>query len=725
MIRKRLFARTGFAVCAAAAGLTMASAQPPKTQPPKTRASKKPAEETVTVKAERPAVQILPDRTVYSLDKNIQASTSSLSDVLRNLPAVDVDIQGNVSLHGDSHVTILINGKKSPLLAGNQADALQQIPADMVDRVEVITNPSAEFRAEGSGGIINIILKKNKQQTASGIVHLNVGNEGRLNGSVSGKIRLGGVDFNGGYGERRGGQNNISSTLRTDGATLRSSQDRRGKSKYSGRYAWLAASRDLNSRNNVELGANYYGFAGHGEGHEHNIADGSDITRDGLAHWRREGAGITLAYTHKFPTKDEKIDIEASHYTAWGRNASDYTSFVTATATPDYWQSRRSVFREGHTRFKASYVLPLPHKGKFKTGYSLRDNTNMTDNTGLWRDPTTPDWQPDPSYINLFALDRTIHSAYASVEQRYGRFGVMAGLRMEQSFLSTDLKTTGEVHDTSTLGFYPSVYLSYALTDTQEFKLSYSRRMNRPAPNLLNPARYSSDAFNVWSGNPDLKPEQVDSFETSYHDTGESYDVVVTGYYRATYNGIVSVYRYLSDTVLLTTKDNLARRMASGLEADLNASLPAHFKLRATASLSYTEFNPGAQGIGVKTSGMNWGLKGGIDWQVTPDDFLQFNARYSGKKHFAQGYRDPTMSGDLGFKHHFDGGLSAVVSLNNLFNSWNNTTVLDSPGLHQVGHRAKLGRVYFLGLVYAFGGAKDTQPITGNTDNETGAPGGH
>jgi outer membrane receptor protein involved in Fe transport len=327
------------------------------------------------------------------------------------------------------------------------------------------------------------------------------------------------------------------------------------------------------------------------------------------------------------------------------------------------------------------------------------------------------DWSPDTTFINFFILDRTIHSVYASYDRRLGRFDLMGGLRLEQEFLSTDLKTTGEVHHTANLGFYPSLDVSYDLTDTEQIKLSYSRRTNRPPPSQLNPARYSSDAFNLWAGNPDLKPEEVDSFETSWRDTGETFNVVVTGYYRATYKGIASVYRYLSDTVLLTTLDNLARRLDGGLETNLNATLPHGVTVRATASLSDEEFNPGALAIGARQSGINWDIKGGIDWQATPADFLQFNAHYSGKQHFAQGYSEPTMSGDFGLKHTFGDGLSAVASLNNLFNSWSRTTVLDSPGLYQVGHQTVQGRVYWLGLVYSFGGAKDTeQPAGGETD---------
>jgi outer membrane receptor protein involved in Fe transport len=679
--------------------------------------------ESVTVAATKPTVQVLPDRTVYSLSKNIQSSTSSLSDVLRNLPSIDVDIQGNVSLHGDANVTILVDGKQSPLLAGNRADALQQIPAAMIDRIEVITNPSAEFRAEGSGGVINIVLKKDKELVASGVVRLNLGSGGRLNLSASGNLKLGHVNLNGGYGEIRDGRKGQATTLRSDGTNLTSSMERSNKGVYSGRYTWLYASTDLNAQNAITLGSNYNRFAGHNHSLEHNIAAASDITRDGLVHWQREGLGGQTQYTHKFATKDEEFTLDLSHYGTWGLNGTDFTSLVTATGENNYWQSQRSIWREGHTEFKADYTRPLPHDGKVKVGYALQNDANVTDNHGLFRDTTMATPANDPSFTNNFLLDRTIHAGYVTYEQKFGPLGVMGGVRMEQDYLTTNLKTTGEVHDTAILGLYPSLHLSYGLTDTQQLQLSYSRRMNRPDTYSLNPARYSNDAFNVWAGNPYLKPEQIDSFETAYRYTGEKLDAVMTGYYRVTYKGITNVYRYLSNTVLLTTPDNLARRMASGVEANLNAKLLSGLSLRSTATLSYNEFNPGAAGLGKKQSGMGWSIKGGLDWQPTPDDLVQFNANYAGKQRFAQGYSEPTLSGDLGYKHSFEGGFAGVMSLNNLFASWNRNTVLDSPGLHQVDHRTTRGRVLFLGLVYTFGGFKETQSTTGG-GNEGGNAGG-
>lgn len=686
--------------------------------------TKSDAKESVTVSASKPSVQVLPDRTVYSLKDTIQSTTSSLSDILRDLPSVNVDIDGNVTLRGDSNVTILIDGKPSPLLAGNRGDALQQIPASLIDHIEIITNPSAEFRAEGSAGIINIVLKKKEEPGARGVVRINVGDRGHANASASGNIKLHGVTLFGAYGERRDGRSYTFSSTRSDGSATTLSEEGGGRWIYAGRYAVLNGRFNATAADEVQIGGSYNGWTGHSNGTNHNVSSGAatDVTRESLSVWTNEGAQAHISYSHAFATKDESLDLDASRFSFWSLNKSDDDDIVTATGLADYWQSRRAATRNTNTELKAGYKLPLPRDGQFKAGYALNDDNLLTDNRGIYRDPTMADWANDSFFTNNFLLDRTVHAGYVSYQQKFGRFGVMAGLRLEQDFLHTDLKTTGEIHDTQTLGFYPSVHLSYALTDTQQFRLSYSRRVNRPGASQLNPTRYSSDAYNVQAGNPYLASEQVDSFETSYHYIGEKFDAAATGYYRATYKAITQSYRYLSPTTVLTTPDNLARRSASGFEVNLNATLLEGLTARSSGTLAYNEFNPGIRGIGKKESGINWNVRGGFDWQATPIDILQFNANYNAKAHNAYGYTEPVVSGNLGFKHKFDGGVSAVLSVNNLFDSATQKTVLDVPGLHSVSRSDTPGRIFYIGLVYTFGGYKDTERA-GEGDSEAGPQG--
>lgn len=678
--------------------------------------------ETVEVAGRRPTVQNLVDRQSYAIEHDLQGATGSISDFLKNLPSIEIDALGGLSLRGDPNVTILIDGKVSPLLAGNRADALEQIPADTIDRVEIITNPSAEFKAEGSGGIINIITKKGSEPGYSGSVRVNVGNDGRLYGALSGAAKLGKLSLNGRYSERRDIRYRTSSLERNSGAQTVAEQTTAQKATRWSRWANLSAGLEINDANQVELELGYSGRGGRSNSTEHNISGLpgaiSDSSRTGLFHQYAGSNQATLGYTHKFPNKGEELKVEVSRGKHWEREPADYTSVDTATGLADLWQHQDFDQTQMETEANANYVLPLASGAKFKTGYSLQDEGDRFQNHGLFRDTTMTDWAVDPTFASNFVMHRTIHAGYATYEDKFGAFGLMGGLRLEQEFLSTNELTLREAHKSSALRYYPSLHLTYDLTDAKQLKLSYSRRVNRPGEEDLSPTRETRDAFNVRGGNPNLKPEEIDSIEAAYQYTGESLDALVTGYFRRTRNGITDVSTYISPTILLTTKDNLASAIATGVEATANGDLVKDLKYRLTASAAYNEIDPGATSIYRKRSGISLGAKAGLDYQITPDDVVQFSANYSGKRLLPQGYRDPTFTASAGFRHSFNAGLSAVFTVNNLLDSFQYNTVWDSAGVREVNKRDQPGRVIFLGLVYTFGGSSQKAEDAGLSSEE-------
>lgn len=662
--------------------------------------------ETVQVEARKPRAEVLPDRTIYTLDRDLQKSAGSLGDVLNDLPSVEVDAAGAVLLRGDANVTILIDGKPSPLVAGNRADALAEIPADSIERIEVITNPSAEFKANGSGGIINIITKKEKTPGAGGSIRSNIGNDGRMNVSASGHFSQGPVNLNASYGERRDVRLHAGSTVRSNGAQKLSSQDGAVKFIWGGRNAKLGAGIDIDPQNTIELEATYGGGSGRYTSQERDISDLSDVIRSGFGHASRENAQASFNYRRIVAGTDEKFELELTRGTHWELGTVDYTDVVTATGTGVFWQKRSEKERETETEIAASYVLPLSGGALLKGGYKFSEEANLFDNNGLWRNGMTADWAVDNSLTSLFRSNQAIHAGYLTYENKFGSLGVLGGLRLEQERLSTNLVTTGERHRSSELGFYPSLHLTYALSDTRQMKFSYSRRVNRPNDDDLNPALQYRDAFNVRAGNPFLKSEEIDSAELAYRFVGKRVDAQLSGYVRLTNNGITDVSRYIDNTVLMTTKANLARAIASGIEATLNGEIAKTLSWRLTASGAYNEIDPGAASIYQKQSGLSWNAKAGLDWQMTPNDSAQFNVTYTGKRLLPQGYREPTITANAGLKHDFDNGLAAVFTVNNLFDSFQHNTVLDSPGVHEVQKRSHPGRILYFGFVYTIG-AKD------------------
>lgn len=680
------------------------------------------AKETVEVSGRRPAVQNLVDRQSYSIEHDLQGATGSISDVLKNLPAIEIDALGGLSLRGDPNVTILIDGKVSPLLAGNRADALEQIPADTIDRVEIITNPSAEFKAEGSGGIINIITKKGSDAGYSGSVRVNVGNDGRLYGALSGAAKLGKLSLNARYSERRDIRYRTGSLTRTSGTQTVAQQTTAAKATRWSRWANLSAGLELNDRNTFDLELGYSGRGGRSNSIERDISGLpgaiSDTSRTGLFHQYAGSNQAKFGYTHKFRTKGEEFEFEVSRGKHWEREPADYSNTDTATGLANYWQHQDFDQTELETEVDSSYVLPLESGAKLKTGYSLQDEGNHFQNNGLYRNAAMTSWAVDPTFFSNFALHRTIHAAYATYEDKFGAFGLMGGLRLEQEFLSTNERTLSQTHKSSDLRYYPSLHLTYDLTDTKQLKLSYARRVNRPDEEDLSPTRETRDAFNVRGGNPLLKPEEIDSIEAAYQYTGERLDALVTGYVRRTKNGITDVSYYISPTILLTTKDNLAKAITSGVEATANGDLFKGLKYRLTASAAYSELDPGAGSIYAKRSGLALNAKAGLDYQITLDDLVQFSANFSGKRLLPQGYRDPTFTASAGFRHSFSPGLAAVFTVNNLFDSFHYNTVWDSAGVLETNRRDQPGRVMFLGLVYTFGSASQDGEDNGPSGEE-------
>lgn len=718
------YVRIGLGLCAAASLMTSAVTAAEKSGASPATSQSKATEnvETVTVTGTRPKAQILPDRTVYTISPDSLDATGSLADVIKNLPLVDIDTQGNVTVRGEG-VTILIDGHPSVLFSQGQGDALEQLPADVIDKVEVMTNPPAEFKAEGSGGIINLVTKRNRKIPASGRIRLNVGSEGNISASLHGNINLGGVRLNASYNERRNIRHTAQAIVRTEDGTELSSQNISSKNDTSSRFAMLKAGYDIDHNDTIDLSGVYMSRTSKTVSGERAVSDSAatDITRLGLTHPDNENVQTSLDYRHDFATKGERFDLHLSHAESWSLQNQNYSNVVTATGAPEYWQLRLQDGSNKNSELTAHYSLPLPHDGMFNAGYEVEDITNQSDNNGYRRSSLTDDWGVDAAYTSFFIYDRTTHSGFATYQQKYGSLGIKGGLRLEQDYVTTDLKTTGEIDHASTLGVFPSLYLTYSLTDTHQIGLSYSRRTHRPDMGQLNPAQQSSDAYNIRAGNPQLKPEMINAYEVSYHYLGGKDDVTLTGYYRSTDNAISSVYRNISDTVLLTTYGNLARRMASGMSAHMNITVLEGLSLRASGYVAYTEFDPNTGSASEKRSGINWSMGGGINWRITPDDQLQFRNMYRAAQVSAQSRSKASLRGEFGYRHSFTKQLSANLMVNNLYASENGSSIQQTAGVYQSSRSRMQGRSISFGLTYAFGGEKEreTPDEADRTDEES------
>jgi len=708
--RAALLAATGLAAISATAHAQTATPSAP--------AKKEQSNQVQGVTVTAPSAQDIKtsiDRRSYSLGKDLQATTGSVADVLRNVPSVQVDVQGNVSLRGDSNVTIMIDGKPSGMFKGeNRGQVLQQIPASQFERVEVMTNPSAAFSPEGTAGIINLITKQQRGVGTTGSVRANVGTEGRKNGSVTLARNTKRLTLSGDAGWRR------------DKAKGEITDDRQRLDTASGQYA--------TSRQKI-------GFASHGQ--SHNARGGVDYDLDkqtrlsaevryndmefdskagatyqgldpagkpSVAYTRlvdgvmkRSVAGVSGDLRRKLSGDEHEFTLHASLERTRDRQINDADGFNQLPTASTYVEHVSIGDELVQGRLKAEYKRPLPGGAKLVAGYELQVDDNDYDNFGA-RGPTSGALTVDPSLTNQFRYDQTVHALYVTYNRPLGDWTVMPGLRVEEVKIDTNQVTSNLKDGYDYLRAYPSLHVQYKVDDGRQVNASYSRRIQRPTPGDLNPYRIYQDPYNYRQGDPRLKPQTTDSFEVAYQMRKGFNYYLGTLYWREARDGVTDVLRELPGGALLTTKANLAKSRSGGLELVANARITPKVSYTISGNTAWTEI--GATDLGFPDKRSAWTVSGyaALNVQATPNDFVQVSGFAIGKRLTPQGYREPTGMLNLGYRHKFNDRLSGVVTVQDALKTFGDKLVINTTALKDRRTMDLDLRAIFVGFTYGFGG---------------------
>jgi len=641
--------------------------------------------ETVTVTGASPnGFRSDIDRKSYGIASDLQTTTGSVSDALRNIPSVEVDPQGTVSLRGDSNVTVLLDGKPSGQFKGASAgQALQAMPAESIERVEVITNPSAEFSPEGAAGIINLISKKVRKPGGSGSARISLGNHGRRQGAITAaynveKLTVSG-DLNGRYDPQSGSGSDRRQVFDGQGRLLGASQTLTHGSGHLDRWAAHASiDYDLDPRTRLSGDARFSHFdADQGPFSAFQaedpggvaiqaFSDGGHFTwgvgdRQAQATLRRTfGADDhTLTASLSRERIDDVRDQAFSLIPALPPGATVFSDLAT-----------RNV--QAQSELKADYVRPMPAAGKLKAGYDLRVDDNRYDNRGLiGASPGAAG--PDPTRTNLFLYRLTVQAAYATYEQPFGDWTVLGGLRLEDARLDLRQVTTGQVHNTDEVRAYPSLHLADKLSDSQQLSFSYSRRVQRPNPDDLNPFPVQQGPLSFQAGNPDLKPQITDSFEAGYQYRAGATFYLATAYYRRNRHGATNVVTAEPGGVLLSTEANLSASQAAGLELVASGRLTSTLTYNFSTNLYWTEIEATRADVGpvidfaARRQAFAAGGRGSLTWQPTPRDTVQLSVNLNAKRLTPQGFVEPFALAYLGYRHRFSDALFGVVTLQDPF----------------------------------------------------------
>jgi outer membrane receptor for ferrienterochelin and colicin len=709
------------------------SAPPQSVQPRTAVAQETPADKAepaavgdVVVTGQANAVRTSIDSISYSLANDLQAATGSLADALRNVPSVDVDPQGNVSLRGDSSVTILVDGRPSGILTGEgRAQALLQLPADRYARIEVMTNPSAVYSPEGSGGVINLITKPTAPKpgtTTTGSIRANVGDGDRWNLGVSGLRQEGNLTLSGDLSYRVDPIELEFPRLREqfDPVTGVLTQTTRVQQDLAqdqiGAVGRLTAEYKLTEK--TQLTAEVRGNSVQGDGviqglFETRDADGALLNayrRDGDSHFDFSNWGVTGRVVHRFDaaghewSNELRFDRNENEITAQG-----LTRYLTPTAA-DLYESNRTLGATDILGFTSAYVRPTADGGRIRLGYELTDQRPEQQTTFL-RGPSETGLAVVPELSNRFEGSQTVHALYGAWEKPLtAKLSAQAGLRLEQAYIEIDDLTSGVSADQDYFKAYPTGHLQYQLSETQTLRASYSRRIQRPQLQQLNPFVAYQDPLSRRSGNPDLKPQETDSFETMWQmRKGQSF-YQVTAFLRDADGAFTDVTTDLGGGVLLTRPENLGGRRDYGVEANLNGRLHPTLRYSAGVTVARQEIDAGGIVGGSDREGEVASGRLSLNWQPTPKDFVQLMGFWQGEQLLAQGAREAGGMVNLGYRRKLSETLSFQFTGRDIFNSFNNKTVFDTPLFHEETEQKIRLRAFYVGLTWSFGSGPRRQP---------------
>jgi outer membrane receptor protein involved in Fe transport len=696
------------ALAAAQAASTAAPATPPaKPEKPAVEAST--GVSAVEVKADAPQVRTSIDRRSYSVSSDLSAQSGGIADALRNIPSVEVDVQGNVSLRGDPSVTILIDGKPSSLFQGDgRGQALQQLPADRVDRVEVSTNPSAEFRADGTGGVINLITKKAKGAGRTSSLRLATGDSGR--GAASGSIGYNGgkLSASGDLNYRRDTADQVDYERRQQ-AGLDSETQGVSQLDFESLTGQGSVDYDVNDKLRIggearlarfDLAVDSQADTARQDGAG---APTQAFQRDLTVRQKRDNGMISGNLRRSFDGAGHELTLKLTYDATDDNRTRTGHTVTTLPAAASAFDQQRLGYDTRLTDLKGDYVRPMGEGRTLKLGFDLQFDDNGYVNQGF-RGASLDGLTPDPLLTNLFLYEQQLSQAYVTYERPVGDLTLLAGLRFEQSKL--DLTSGGRLDENDTTDLLPSLHLSYPLGERQKLTASYSERLQRPGPFDLNPVPFLLDPLNYRIGNPNLKPQETQSFELGWQYRKAPLLVMATLYYRQNDKVMSDVVTDIGGGVFVTTKANVAQSRNGGLELVLNGKLNKALTYNLSTNLFWAELDGSNLGFAGKRSATTASGRASLSWQATPKDLIQVNGFLSGKRLTAQGYALPSAGIDLGYRRKVDDRLSLVVTVQDVLGLYRDKQVIDTPALKSLVVRDVDARMLRIGLAWTFGTGK-------------------
>lgn len=665
----------------------------------------------INVESEALTMTMEGGKKIYDAKKDLTAQNGNVLDMLKNVPSVSVDNDGNVSLKGSSNVKILIDGKPSALLS-NGTQVLQNIPANTIDKVEIISNPSAKYEAEGISGIINLVMKQGQNNNAySGNAKINGGTEDKYNFATGGSMKKGKFSLNGNYSYWNYQMPGHSQIDRISYSSIESrtiNQELLWHYKGISHYGSFGMDYDIDKLNTLSLVANifqyernipaknYLKFFNANNVNTYNFRSNDDDGRDGL------NIDATLTYTKKFETKGKELSTFINYSRKREDSPMNYANFD-STNTPNF-SKKDSYFIFKFLNGQVDYTHPFGENGKLEAG--LKSNARFINGEYKYTylDNLSGIWLPISGKDNDADFKDVISAAYVTYSNKYKDFSYQAGLRSEHTYIDFSILMDAQKYERNYIDLFPSMSLSQNIGKENQFQLSYSRRINRPGLYSLNPFVEQFDEFTKRSGNPSLNPEYIHSAELGYTRYLPFGSVTLTSNYRATSDEIYYISSVDTNGVSFSRPENLGKSNTYGVELILQGGFTKWWTFNGSAEYYSTNiFNNSGINNFDKTY-TSWTARLTTNAAIPNIVDVQLFYMYIGKQITSQGEINPFQMFNVSIqKSFFDKKLVLGFRVNDLFNQQKFYMQSVGAGFSQDIYQKVNSRAAFFTVTFNFG----------------------
>ncbi len=677
------------------------------------------------VVAEKPAIEFKIDKKVINVKESYVGQSGTAVDVLENVPSISVDVEGNVSLRGSTNFRVLVDNRPSVLEA---SEALQQIPASTIDRIEIITNPSARYDPEGLTGIINVITKKSNQSGINGITNLSWGIENKYSGDFllnyrHNKIRtFFGLDYN-----------NLCFPGTNQGARETITPDTAYYSITQGNQSWLrrfygfktgmeylsspksrvGVSFELRKRGmerNSDVEYNRWSIPGDTTVYFSN----NQFLRGGYVY------SLNADYSHNFE-KNRNLTARMTANLNDGEDESISEMRSTDSIITSGWVSKENDPAK-RLLLNLDYTQPTnfvgEKNGKLETGHQMTVNYARGSQEVYVYDTLTQNYELRQDYTNSADFLHNIYSLYAMHSAELGKFGYQAGLRSEYTYRHISATNYAEIVNIRRIDIFPTIHISYKFSPADQIMVNYTRRVNRPRNFDLEPFEFWRDPYSVSKGNPGLLPEFVDACELGYQKQMGGNIFAVDGYYRITHNKIEHITGVYSGEIMLFTVDNVGKDYAYGIQPTLDLLPVKWLNINLSADFYEHHLEGMIHDIPYSQQSRSWSMRNSNTLRLGKKTRLQINGIYNGPEITAQGERAGFLLFNAGIRQeliprvlHFTVQLRDILSTG----KFENTTSGENFHLYSVLERKS--PVIFFGLSYNFNNYRVEQKRPEQEDN--------